>query len=126
MSIQVLMASPTQTQRMIRLVRELGYEPVERFPSGSDLLAKVPTAPIELILAGKDLPDMSGSALTGQIRVREIEEGNLYIPVILVGTGFSEAEKKTTIRSGVTQLLSEPFTKKRLAETLAIALEWQR
>lgn len=126
MSVQVVMESQTDFSRLAERMAEISETIGGRDRSGAELLECLPDMPIGIILAAKELPDMSGFELTRRIRTQEVSSINTYVPVVLVGEAFTQDEVTVAIKSGVNQVIRTPVTAEELEKKLAVAFEWKR
>ena len=85
-----------------------GLEAVEKFKSGS----------FDLILMDENMPRMSGSMATQEIRKIEKEQGLKHTPIIALTANALKGDKERFIDIGMDAYLSKPVEPQELLETL--------
>lgn len=105
----------TRTQEK-RILESAGYEVVTAV-DGLDAFNKLHTRPFEAVVSDVQMPNLDGLSLTEKIRQdRRCKD----LPVILVTSLSSEADKKRGIEVGATAYITKPaFDQSILLETLA-------
>ncbi|MBI5179172.1 MAG: hybrid sensor histidine kinase/response regulator [Nitrospinae bacterium] len=104
----------TRTQEK-RILESGGYEVVTAV-NGVDAWAKLATRPFEAVVSDVMMPEMDGLDLTARIRK---DDKFKHLPVILVTTLASDADKRRGLEAGANAYIPKPsFEQKILLETL--------
>lgn len=109
--VRVLIVDDSSVMRKIieRALRQAGIEQLEvrEASSGTDALAALATAEVDLILSDINMPSMDGLELLRQLRIRNLAPG---VPVVMITTESSEQHVMQAIEAGAKGFLRKPFT----------------
>jgi two-component system chemotaxis response regulator CheY len=109
--VRVLIVDDSSVMRKIveRALRQAGIEQLEvrEAASGTDALAVLATAEVDLILSDINMPSMDGLELLRQLRVRKLASG---VPVVMITSESSEQHVMQAIEAGAKGFLRKPFT----------------
>ena len=108
----VLIVDDCDTTRKLLsyIIRERGFKIVGA-SNGIEALEILATTPIDIVLTDLNMPQMDGYELSRTLRKQE-EYKNL--PIVMITTEASEADKKLGLDAGVSTYLSKPITPQRL------------
>jgi len=109
-SILIVDDCDTTRKLLSYIIRERGFKIVGA-SNGIEALEILATTPIDIVLTDLNMPQMDGYELSRSLRKQE-EYKNL--PIVMITTEASEADKKLGLDAGVTTYLSKPITPQRL------------
>ncbi|MBZ5725794.1 MAG: response regulator [Acidobacteriia bacterium] len=115
-----IVVDDSRAVRMIlsRTLRELGYQVGEAGNGREALEAIGQFAPVDLVMADWNMPEMDGLELLKRIR-----ESPAYraIPVIMVTTENETDQMSAALAAGANEYVMKPFTKEILIDKLRLA-----
>jgi len=88
--------------------------------NGFEALKTLPTRPFDLIITDINMPDINGLELIGYVKSNPAYKD---IPLIIVSTEKSEADKKRGIALGAKGYVEKPFKKEELMAIVTRVLE---
>ncbi len=112
MEKKILIVDDCDTTRKLLtyIVKEKGYKIIGA-SNGLEALEILAQNQIDLIVTDLNMPQMDGLEMSKTIRENEAYR---EIPIIMVTTEASEADKKMGFEAGVTTYLTKPFTPQKL------------
>ena len=112
MEKSVLIVDDCDTTRKLLsyIVRERGFKIVGA-SNGIEALEILATTPIDIVLTDLNMPQMDGYELSRSLRRQEAYKD---LPIVMITTEASEADKKLGMDAGVTTYLSKPISTQRL------------
>src|SRR4030065_170410 len=112
MEKSVLIVDDCDTTRKLLsyIVRERGFKIVGA-SNGIEALEILATTPIDIVLTDLNMPQMDGYELSRSLRRQEAYKD---LPIVMITTEASEADKKLGMDAGVTTYLSKPISPQRL------------
>jgi len=112
MEKSVLIVDDCDTTRKLLsyIIRERGFKIVGA-SNGIEALEILATTPIDIVLTDLNMPQMDGYELSRSLRKQE-EFKNL--PIVMITTEASEADKKLGLDAGVSTYLTKPISPQRL------------
>jgi len=112
MEKKILIVDDCDTTRKLLtyIVKEKGYKIIGA-SNGLEALEVLAQNQIDLIVTDLNMPQMDGLEMSKTIRENEAYR---EIPIIMVTTEASEADKKMGLEAGVTTYLTKPFTPQKL------------
>jgi two-component system chemotaxis response regulator CheY len=102
-------SKPIRSMMRVSL-EEAGFSVLEA-ANGFEALRALPTARLDLIVTDINMPDINGLELIGFVRSNPAYKG---IPLIIVSTEKSEADKKRGLALGASCYIIKPFPKEEL------------
>lgn len=88
--------------------------------SGFEALRALPTRPFDLIITDINMPDINGLELISFVRSNPAYNS---IPLIIVSTEKSDADKKRGLALGASSYIVKPFTREELMTAVKKVLE---
>ncbi|MGE4232971.1 MAG: response regulator [Bacteriovoracia bacterium] len=85
--------------------------------NGTNAFDIVKSQNIDLVLSDIRMPNGDGIELLEKTRVRDPK-----IPIIILITGFSDANESELIQKGALQVIHKPFDRKKLMDSVILAL----
>jgi two-component system chemotaxis response regulator CheY len=112
MSKTILTADDSTSMReMITFtLRNAGYDVVEAV-DGQDALAKITTAPPQMLITDLNMPNMDGIELIR--RVRALPQCK-YIPIVMLTTESQDTKKQAGREAGASGWIVKPFRSEQL------------
>ena len=117
---KALVVDDSKAVRMIlsRILRGLGFE-VSQASNGREAMELIDAAPapVTLILADWNMPEMDGLEATRRIRALGGRAGR--VPILALTAGATEADQQRSYAAGMNAHVAKPVGRARLAEVLA-------
>lgn len=112
MGKSVLIVDDCDTTRKLLsyIIRERGFKIVGA-SNGIEALEILATTQIDIVLTDLNMPQMDGYELSRTLRRQEDYKD---LPIVMITTEASEADKKLGMDAGVTTYLSKPISPQRL------------
>lgn len=92
------------------IVKERGYRIIGA-SNGLEALEMIAQNPVDLVLTDLNMPQMDGLELSRTIRSNDVYR---ELPIVMVTTEASEADRKIGLEAGVTTYLTKPISPQRL------------
>lgn len=119
-SILIVEDSPT-TRALIRaVIEEMGAFDTVEAGSGFEALKILPSAEFHLVITDVNMPDINGLELISFIKNNPRYK---HIPLIIVSTEKSEADRERGIALGALAYITKPFKAQELQEVIRRAIE---
>ncbi|MBI5643116.1 MAG: response regulator [Deltaproteobacteria bacterium] len=112
MDKKILIVDDCDTTRKLLsyIIRERGYKIIGA-SNGIEALEVMAANPVDLVVTDLNMPQMDGFELSKSLRGQpEYHE----LPIIMITTESSDADKKAGMEAGVTTYLSKPISPQRL------------
>lgn len=109
-SILIVDDCATTRKLLSYMVRDKGYR-ISCASNGIEALEILAANPVDLVITDLNMPQMDGLELSKSLREQEVYRG---LPIIMVTTEASEADKELGKKAGVTAYLTKPITPQRL------------
>lgn len=119
MTALVVDHSPTARRIVSNVLAQSGHER-EEAPDGSAALELLETIPVDVLITGWHLSDMSGIELTQKIRSHP-RHGKL--PVVMVTTRCLRNHVTAALKAGVNSYIAKPFEPEVLEEKIDRVLQ---
>jgi two-component system chemotaxis response regulator CheY len=101
----------TVVRQMVNFtLKRAGYEVVEAV-DGQDAMNKISDAPVKMLLADLDMPNMNGLELIKELRSRPEYR---FIPIVILTTESNVSEKNRGKEAGATGWITKPFRPEQL------------
>jgi two-component system chemotaxis response regulator CheY len=106
--------SPSMRQMIAFTLENAGYKVIEAV-DGKDALARLPGAPVQMLITDLNMPNLDGIELIR--RVRALTQYK-YLPIVMVTTESEERKKQEGRAAGATGWIVKPF---RADQLVAVA-----
>jgi len=118
-SLMIVDDSATMRKIIMRTVRMSGleFEKTEEAGNGAEAIAKLKTAPVDLVLCDVNMPEMGGLEMVKKIRAELKNCDNTKI--IMVSTESSQELIDGVIADGANGFITKPFTPEKFQEKLS-------
>jgi len=113
---------PTTSDLLASLVRELGFQTVQR-ETGAGALQAVSEEPPDIILLDLTLPDATGFEICHKLKC---DRDTNLIPVVLVALKDDPRQILSGLRVGSNGYISKPYTSEEVKSAIDSALAWRR
>lgn len=112
MEKSVLIVDDCDTTRKLLsyIIRERGFKIIGA-SNGIEALEVLATTPIDIVLTDLNMPQMDGYELSRSLRGQDEYKD---LPIVMITTEASEADKKLGMEAGVNTYLSKPISPQRL------------
>ena len=116
---RVLVVEDNSTNRLVatRLLQRLGVV-AETAVDGVDALARLRSAPFDLVLMDVQMPEMDGLEATRRIRAGEPGVPNPGLPIVALTAHAMAGDREACLAAGMDDYLSKPIDPARLREVL--------
>ncbi|MBI1911740.1 MAG: response regulator [Deltaproteobacteria bacterium] len=110
MEKKILIVDDCDTTRKLLsyIIRERGFKIVGAC-NGIEALEILAANPVDLVVTDLNMPQMDGYELS-----RNLRDSYSELPIIMITTEASDADKKMGIESGVSTYLTKPISPQRL------------
>ena len=109
-SILIVDDCDTTRKLLSYIIRERGFKIVGA-SNGIEALEVLATTQVDIVLTDLNMPQMDGYELSRTLRRQEDYKD---LPIVMITTEASEADKKLGMDAGVTTYLSKPISPQRL------------
>ncbi len=109
-SILIVDDCDTTRKLLSYIIRERGFKIVGA-SNGIEALEILATTQVDIVLTDLNMPQMDGYELSRTLRRQEDYKD---LPIVMITTEASEADKKLGMDAGVTTYLSKPISPQRL------------
>lgn len=117
MNIVVVLRSATNRRIVSNALQLIGQTNMTCYDNHSVLIEQLAEQPPDLLILGKELPEITGSQLAAQIcRSSKLP----HPPMLVVGYEFTEKEVLNGARQGVDDFLLMPFAPETLQEKISL------
>lgn len=114
--IAVVLESATNRRIVRNALQLIGYSDICSFGQATHLLEHLnDDNDVDLIITGKNLPDLRGGHLAKEIRDKSNE---MELPILMVGYQFTEDDVLHAVDRGIDAFLLMPFSPEALLEKL--------
>ena len=105
---------------LVGLLRQAGHE-AEHVTSAGEAIARVASAPVDVVLTDLRMPGMDGMALLGAVKDRAPE-----VPVIMLTAHGTVERAVEAMKKGAADFLAKPFDREEVLFTVDKALRASR
>ena len=113
--MKILLVDDSRTIRNIQknVLAEIGHTDLAEAADGVEALSKIAAERPDLMLVGRNMPNMDGIAL-----VRKVRETDKTLPIIMVTTEAEKSRVLEAVKAGVNNYVVKPFTAETLADKI--------
>lgn len=109
-SILIVDDCDTTRKLLSYIIRERGYR-ILGASNGIEALEILATTPVDMVLTDLNMPQMDGYELARNLRKQDEYKD---LPIVMITTESSEADRKTGYDAGVNTYLLKPISPQRL------------
>lgn len=113
MKILLVDDSPTIRNIQRNVLAEIGHTDLAEAADGVEALSKIAADRPDLMLVGRNMPNMDGITL-----VRKVRETDRTLPIIMVTTEAEKSRVLEAVKAGVNNYVVKPFTAETLADRI--------
>ena len=113
--MKILLVDESRTIRNIQknVLAEIGHTDLAEAADGVEALSKIAAERPDLMLVGRNMPNMDGIAL-----VRKVRETDKTLPIIMVTTEAEKSRVLEAVKAGVNNYVVKPFAAETLADKI--------
>jgi len=118
--IRILVAEDDLINReiFVQILKKRGYTPVA-VTNGREALERLEKEKFDLVFMDASMPEIDGVTATQQLRTFPENHPNHGIPVVAITAHALEEDRKRFIDSGMTKVLTKPFSIKAVTEVIS-------